>query len=66
MAKALDMSVVAEGIETQQQRQMLEQLGCDMMQGFLFSHPVSADAMTQLLEQQFSAQPHTPPPADDR
>jgi diguanylate cyclase (GGDEF)-like protein/PAS domain S-box-containing protein len=62
MASALGMSVVAEGIETPQQRQMLEELGCDMMQGFLFSRPVTADEMTRLLEQQFShAQPQTHP-----
>ncbi len=67
MADALGMSLVAEGIETAQQRLLLEQLGCDRMQGFLFSKPVAADEMTRLLEQQFTqAPPHEPPPADGR
>ena len=62
MAFALDMSVVAEGVETPQQRNMLDQLGCDMMQGFLFSRPVTADEMSHLLEQQLTQnQPQSNP-----
>ncbi len=53
MAKALDMGVVAEGIETENQRQLLAGLGCDMMQGYLFAHPLPVDDMTRLLEEQF-------------
>ena len=67
MAKALGMGVVAEGIETPLQRKMLEQQGCDRMQGFLFSHPVKADEMSRLLDRQLTqSQPHVPPPADGR
>lgn len=50
MAKELNMKVVAEGVETEYQRGALELLGCDLMQGFLFSPAVPADQMTALLE----------------
>ena len=40
MALRLDLSVVAEGIETQSQMDHLRKLGCDTGQGFLFSRPV--------------------------
>jgi diguanylate cyclase (GGDEF)-like protein/PAS domain S-box-containing protein len=67
MAKTLGMSIIAEGIETPFQRKMLEELGCDVMQGFLFSHPVPADEMTHQLQQQFSqSPPHEPTPAGDK
>ncbi len=42
LAKALGMRVVAEGVETQAQRSTLVELGCEEIQGFLFSRPVSA------------------------
>lgn len=35
----LGMQVVAEGIETEREREVLVELGCDLMQGFLFAHP---------------------------
>ncbi|HMA92404.1 MAG TPA: EAL domain-containing protein [Polyangiaceae bacterium] len=35
----LGMQVVAEGIETEREREVLVDLGCDLMQGFLFAHP---------------------------
>jgi EAL domain-containing protein (putative c-di-GMP-specific phosphodiesterase class I) len=39
MAERLNMTTVAEGIETVDQRQKLRELGCTAMQGFLFSRP---------------------------
>ncbi|MFT6916793.1 MAG: diguanylate cyclase (GGDEF)-like protein/PAS domain S-box-containing protein [Motiliproteus sp.] len=42
LAAALELYVVAEGVETQAQRQFLEAEHCDSMQGFLFSKPVPA------------------------
>jgi len=41
LGKELDVSIVAEGIETQQQFSLLQQMGCDVAQGFLISHPMS-------------------------
>ncbi|MCG6932888.1 MAG: bifunctional diguanylate cyclase/phosphodiesterase [Gallionella sp.] len=43
MAKALDLSTVAEGVETDAQLELLKTLGCDEIQGYLFSRPLPAD-----------------------
>jgi len=40
LAHALDLNVVAEGVEDEDQRKALVSIGCDQMQGFLFSKPV--------------------------
>ena len=45
----LGLSVTAEGIETEEQRRMAAELGCDRGQGFLFARPVPAAEATQLL-----------------
>jgi len=49
MAHALELITVAEGIETEQELQFLQTLNCDRMQGYLFSKPISVEAMTELL-----------------
>ena len=49
LARALDLSVTAEGIETDGQAALLRELGCDRGQGFLFSPPVPADRLVDLL-----------------
>jgi diguanylate cyclase (GGDEF)-like protein/PAS domain S-box-containing protein len=46
LAHRLGMTVLAEGVETEGQRDALLGLGCDEAQGFLFSRPLSADAFT--------------------
>jgi diguanylate cyclase len=45
MAHSLQLKVVAEGVETETQRDQLVQLGCDELQGFLFAKPMSAQAL---------------------
>ncbi|PYD78370.1 EAL domain-containing protein, partial [Komagataeibacter sucrofermentans] len=37
----LGMTVVTEGVETEQQRDLLEKLNCDVMQGYLFAKPLA-------------------------
>jgi diguanylate cyclase (GGDEF)-like protein len=46
MAKALDIRVIAEGIESQFQHHQLRALGCAFGQGYLFSRPVDCDGVT--------------------
>ena len=45
LAQALGLKVVAEGVETEAQNQILRSLGCDELQGFLFAKPMSAKAL---------------------
>lgn len=45
LARSLNLKVVAEGVETQSQREWLEREGCFAMQGFLFSRPVPLDEL---------------------
>jgi len=45
LAQAIGLKVVAEGVETEQQQQILRQLGCDELQGFLYAKPMSARAL---------------------
>jgi EAL domain-containing protein (putative c-di-GMP-specific phosphodiesterase class I) len=42
LARSLDMNTIAEGIETEHQRALLSTMGCNELQGFLLSHPLSA------------------------
>jgi EAL domain-containing protein (putative c-di-GMP-specific phosphodiesterase class I) len=50
MGKALGMTVVAEGVETEEQLAFLRHHGCDQMQGYLFSKPLPAEKMVELLQ----------------
>ncbi|MBF2065001.1 MAG: EAL domain-containing protein [Calothrix sp. C42_A2020_038] len=50
LAHGLNMNVVAEGVETEEQRELLEFLNCEFMQGFLFSRAISAEEATNLLQ----------------
>jgi EAL domain-containing protein (putative c-di-GMP-specific phosphodiesterase class I) len=49
LAKNLDMDVVAEGVETHEQLDVLRGLGCPYMQGFLFARPRSIDQAGDLI-----------------
>lgn len=50
LARNFGMKMVAEGIETPEQRRFLERAGCESAQGYLFSPPVEADTFEALLE----------------
>ncbi|GAA0299814.1 hypothetical protein GCM10009087_07040 [Sphingomonas oligophenolica] len=49
LAHALEMEVTAEGVETQAAMALLSVMGCDMVQGYLISRPVSIEAFRQFL-----------------
>lgn len=52
LAHALDMEVTAEGVETQAAMALLSVMGCDMVQGFLISRPISIGAFRQFLDEE--------------
>lgn len=49
LAHGLNLSVVAEGVETEEQLNALRILQCEIMQGYFFSHPLSAEEATRML-----------------
>jgi len=52
LAKALDLTIVAEGIEHEQDRDMLQSLGCQIGQGYYFSKPIPQAQFDELLRSQ--------------
>ncbi len=51
LGQGLNLNVVAEGVETEEIRDLLKNLGCKYIQGYLYSKPVPAAEATQLLEE---------------
>lgn len=45
VAKALDLSITAEGVETAEQRKIMQELECDFLQGYLFSKPLPSSGL---------------------
>jgi diguanylate cyclase (GGDEF)-like protein/PAS domain S-box-containing protein len=54
LARALDLKVIAEGVETAEQVEQLRKMKCDMVQGSYFSKPLPSGAVSDLLQQQRS------------
>lgn len=52
MANALNLEVLAEGIETEEQSELLRKLGCHIAQGYYYSKPLSAKDMEKMLSEQ--------------
>jgi len=57
VAHSLDLSVVAEGVESHEQWACLRHLGCDIVQGYLFSKPVPASEIAPILLNGLQPQP---------
>ncbi len=57
MGKSLDLTVVAEGVETLEQVNFLREHGCDEMQGYFFSKPVEPEKFAELLSKHKPAKP---------
>ncbi|MCP4412436.1 MAG: EAL domain-containing protein [Gammaproteobacteria bacterium] len=51
LAHTLNISVIAEGVEEEAQKQILKELNCDIIQGFLYSKPLNGVAFTLYLQQ---------------
>ncbi|HEX9986158.1 MAG TPA: EAL domain-containing protein [Thermoanaerobaculia bacterium] len=52
MAHSLELTVVAEGVETAEQLEMLRQKDCDLIQGFYYSRPIPAGELEELLQRE--------------
>ncbi len=50
MGKKLGLTVLAEGVETVRQVELLQSFGCDEVQGYYYSRPVEKETMTELLQ----------------
>ena len=53
LARTLGLQVIAEGVENAKQMSLLNELGCDIAQGYYFSKPLPADEMFRLLKRQY-------------
>lgn len=56
IAHNLNLSTIAEGVETREQLKFLISCGCDTIQGYLFSKPLPADEFARLLAEERSLQ----------
>lgn len=54
MARSLGMKTIAEGVETNEQLSFLRSHRCDLMQGYYFSKPVTAEVISQMLSEDWS------------
>ena len=60
LGRALGVTVLVEGVETEEQRVLLRLAGCDEMQGYLFARPAPAKSIDRLIAQRKSARPVGP------
>lgn len=58
LGQSLHLTVVAEGVETEEQLSFLKKQGCHEAQGYLFSKPVPAEDFAQLLQEEKASQSH--------
>ena len=64
LGHVLGTSIIAEGVETADQYQLLHRLGCDRAQGFLMSRPLTTEALHERSRQQAPPDEATPAPTD--
>ena len=54
MSNKLDLGLLAEGVETQEQVELLQNIGCDQVQGYYYAKPMPEDEFFELLKQQYA------------
>lgn len=54
IGRIYDMVILAEGVETEEQRRMLGNCGCDLFQGYLFARPMEIDALDRYIKNEAS------------
>jgi EAL domain-containing protein (putative c-di-GMP-specific phosphodiesterase class I) len=59
LGHSLEVPVLAEGVETESQRQFLWQVGCDQVQGYLMGRPLLIDAYAELTGRPAKVELHT-------
>jgi len=59
MSETLHLGTIAEGIENPEQSELLQGLGCEMGQGYLFAHPLAASEMSNYLRDASRTAPKT-------
>jgi len=64
LSHGLGKRVIAEGIETEEQQDMLQKLGCDMMQGYFYSPPMRLQFAEQFIERQIQSNKKPLPPGE--
>lgn len=60
LGKTLGMTIVAEGVETSDQQQLLTQLGCNTLQGYLLARPAAPDKLLETITHLFKRAEPTP------
>jgi EAL domain-containing protein (putative c-di-GMP-specific phosphodiesterase class I) len=63
LARALELEVVAEGVESKEQLEMLRQLGCHRAQGYLLGRPMSEPDLVRWARDRVRVSPRAPAPA---
>ena len=63
LGRGLGMSIIAEGVETEFEADMMTQFGCTELQGFYFSPPLSAEGMVEFLRSYRPRRPASVPPS---
>ena len=53
MSHSLNLKVLAEGVETQEQLEIISEMKCDQVQGYFFFKPMPADEITKLLDKSY-------------
>ena len=54
MSNNLEMGLLAEGVETKEQIELLQSIGCDQVQGYYYAKPMPEEEFYALLEKQYA------------